>query len=346
MTRQTAFIEMLRDVKRSVDALIEEIETGGLPYGEYSGEGSEEPPSEPPAEEPPAEPDPEPDPAPDPTPPPAVPNDPSTSWRDAVEALRNKTYPTQDGGSVLVRSGNRTIDGLRYVSTGSDPMFIVNAAFGGTIDVLRNFELVGPMGVAGNGAKTVITQKPRTQSDQNNAGHILLIEDGRITGWPDDVLNLRGVPGAVQTMRRVYVGPQYPRPNSGAHCDMLVFPSLLGDVLIEDTLWDHIEAGLPGGGDNNFLRCVPISGEDPEGDHFIRFRRCVVHGDDYRSKLMQVVHKQNYKPRVDFEDVFLPASRIDPSDLFYPGSPINRWVNVRDTYTGELIPPPPGALTV
>lgn len=38
MSRQSAFIEALMDIKRSVDALIEEIETGGLPYGEYSGE--------------------------------------------------------------------------------------------------------------------------------------------------------------------------------------------------------------------------------------------------------------------------------------------------------------------
>ena len=38
MSRRSAFIEALMDIKRIVDALIEEIETGGLPYGEYSGE--------------------------------------------------------------------------------------------------------------------------------------------------------------------------------------------------------------------------------------------------------------------------------------------------------------------
>lgn len=93
MTRQTAFIEMLKDVKRSVDALIEEIETGGLPYGEYSGEGPvDEPPAEePPVEEPPAEPDPEP--TPDPTPPPpATPNPPATN-DDLVDGLRDGRTP-------------------------------------------------------------------------------------------------------------------------------------------------------------------------------------------------------------------------------------------------------------
>lgn len=107
MSRQSAFIEQLKDLKRSCDALIEEIETGGLPYGEYSGEEPEEPPvedppgeegppaeeppvEEPPAEEPPAEPDP--DPAPDPTPPPATPNPPATN-DDLVDGLRDGRTP-------------------------------------------------------------------------------------------------------------------------------------------------------------------------------------------------------------------------------------------------------------
>lgn len=103
MSRKDAFLEHLRDIKRAVDALMEEVETGGLPYGEYSGEGpvdeppTEEPPTEePPVEEPPAEPDPTPD--PDPAPPPATPNPPATN-DDLVDGLRTGATPCGSQGA-------------------------------------------------------------------------------------------------------------------------------------------------------------------------------------------------------------------------------------------------------
>ena len=85
---------------------------------------------------------------------------------------------------------------------------------------------------------------------------------------------------------------------------------------------------------------------NPTSNHKIMLRRVVVEAEKYLSALFHVQHTATFKPFVDFEDVFLPASRLGAGQLFYPGSTIGRWVNVRDTYTGALIPAPPGALTV
>ncbi len=114
MTRKAAFIEMLKDVKRAVDALIEEIETGGLPYGEYSGEGPVDPDPEVPS-------DPEPEPAPDPDPAPVpapVPNPPGTAVKtdaELVTAINNAS-----AGDVIDFAGDFGMHTFRGINPAAD----------------------------------------------------------------------------------------------------------------------------------------------------------------------------------------------------------------------------------
>ncbi|MDI3335854.1 hypothetical protein QKW60_05515 [Defluviimonas aestuarii] len=136
MTRLTATIAMLEDIRDTavagINALIEDLETGGLPHGEYEGEtpaetdppapdepveeGPKPPAEEPPTEEPegeaPSEPESPPDeeaPAPDPAPappPPAAPKPPvSPSARRAyIEGLYDRSTPNgiMDKSDMLV----------------------------------------------------------------------------------------------------------------------------------------------------------------------------------------------------------------------------------------------------
>lgn len=263
-------------------------------------------------------------------------------WARATEALRNRALPIKMTTSepLIVASGSRRLDGWRYVfSPDTEVNWAVEVDDGAEL-TLTNFELVGSMGkVRVSAALNSRSESPAT------AGRVPLLEDGSIIGWSDDAFKLYGVPDATQTLRRLWFGPQYPIASVGPHSDILTFVAVLGDILIESCLFDHVEAGMLGGGDNNVLRIVANTKSRAIGRGTIRLKNCVIHGDPYKSFLIQIANSSDYAPHLVLEDCLLPISRIGMKKLFHPSSPLGqvRMTGCFDTYTGKPVHAPKGA---
>lgn len=257
-------------------------------------------------------------------------------WAVATEALRGRKLPITKTSHepLIVTSGEVHVDGWRYEFDPDVALTWAVEVYEGAELSLTNFELIGSMG-----RKRVSAALNSRSSPQGSAGRIPLLQDGNITGWSDDAFKLHGVPGATQTLRRLWFGPQYPVAAVGPHADVLTFVAVLGDILVESCLIDHVEAGMLGGGDNNVLRIVANTKSNAEGHGTIRLSKCVIHGDPYKSFLIQIGNSANYAPRLVLEDCLLPISRIGMKKLFHPSGPLRQVEMTRcfDTYTGAPI---------
>lgn len=337
-------------------------------------------PEEPtPAPEAPAEPDPEPappedtatPPAPSPAPPtqpPATPIPGKPAWYAEVENLRTKrnadprthphrfTAPTTElkgqqslfgvtlkDGRLILRPGAKVdINGFYSEFTGSQKLTnVIQIDVGAELTSMRNFEFRGPFGKHAVGTAMLSKKKIPDQS-----GPVMLLEDGRIEGWPFDMLNIIGKKGAEQVVRRIYMGPLWGF-GSAAHSDMMNLKMMLGDVLVERCLFDRVVNPDPAanitGNFNNWLRAVPNNlpggaGKEPViGQGVYRIKETIINCDVFPSFPFHVGHTATFKPVFEFEDVYLCAEKFS-----YRGNTahIRKWVNVRDYKTGALIPSP------
>lgn len=264
-------------------------------------------------------------------------------FRAEVDALATRKVAapgTIKGPGTFTITKPTDINGFRFQAPNSTIQRCIDLYQSGTL-TLRNFEILGSFGKAEDKI-ALITRI--TQPDK--AGKLLLLEDGTIAGHSADWLKIAGVAGAEQTIRRIYFGPQWATVGSKTHADMLTFIALLGDVLIELCRFDRTKAGRPAGL-NNWLRIVPNVGTDPMGKGTIRVRKSVVYGDALSSAMIQMVHKTNYRPTLDLDEVCLPVSKIGMGKVFHPSTPLGSviWRRVYDTYTGALIPAPAGCRT-
>jgi hypothetical protein len=267
----------------------------------------------------------------------------SLAWRAEVDALATRKFAapgTVKGPGTFTITKPLVIDGFRFQAPNTKIQRCLDLYQSGSL-TLRNFEILGSFGRAED--KIALITRITLP---NKAGKLLLLEDGTIAGHSADWLKIAGVAGAEQTIRRVYFGPQWATIGSTTHADMITFIALLGDILIEKCRFDRTKDGRPAGL-NNLLRIVPNNGTDPVGKGTIRVRQSVVYGDQLNSALIQMVHKTNYRPTLDLDEVCLPVSRIGMGKVFHPSTPLGSviWRRVYDTYTGALIPAPAGCRT-
>lgn len=308
----------------------------------------EEPAPHPAPEEPAPLPDPPPrpeEPAPQPAPDPAPAQPVLPDWRATVDGYAARSFAGPVASSPLsVQDGRELlVDGWRHKSPPSTIQRCVEIYPDGEL-TLRNFEILGSDGQAENKVG-VITRT----TEPDKAGRLRALEDGTIDAMSSDWLKIAGLPGAEQSVRRVYFGPQWATSGSAAHSDFITFLGVLGDILIKGCRFDRVLApGRRVAGMNNWLRIVPNQGSSMKGANRIRIRETVVYSDQFPSFLIQRTRYSDGVPFLDLQDVDLPVSRIGMQKVFYPGFDMSllRWVNVRDTYTREPIPAPAGAVTV
>jgi hypothetical protein len=304
----------------------------------------EQPPA-PPVDPVPVPPTPPVDPAPTPAPTPVPPIPPvPTDWRATVEALRafQPVNPRDVGAAALTAKGVQSISGYRHdFQEGGAPAVVypVNIPVGAEISELSDFAFFGPygQGTALKMGKTVILQN----------GILRKLSRGRFEGWPCDTVRIRGVKGDVQTLSELYFGPQWTRSPMD-HSDMIVVPELLGDIMIDTCLFDHVEPATPGLGDNNWLRLCRDTGSVLQGKGTVRVTRSIVHGIRYPSYLIQIVHGAGYAPQLELDDVCLPITKMGMDKLFHPSTPLAavRWGKVWDTDTGVRISAPAGVTVI
>lgn len=254
-------------------------------------------------------------------------------WEDAVRALRTASFGGQPVASAtLVVRDARTVDGWRHKSPPTTIQRCVDVYSGGDL-TLTNFEILGADGMSENKAGVIC-----------RPGGVADLIGGRIDAMSADWIKIGGRRGGVQTVRGVHFGPQWATVGSTTHADMITFLAVEGIVEITDCLFDRVLApGRRIAGLNNWLRIVPNSGSGTSGGAGeIRVRRCVVESDALQSFLIQMTTYADGVPFLDLEDCLLPVSRIGASKLFHPSSNLSRvrWVNIRDTYTGEPVPAP------
>ncbi len=263
-------------------------------------------------------------------------------WRAEVDALATRKFPTPAtdmGPKQLVVKNRQAIDGFRHKSPPSLIQRAVDIYTSGDL-TLRNFEILGSFGAAEN--KCAIACRILSPS---KAGAVDL-EDGTLAGHSADWIKIAGVPGRIQTIRRVYFGPQWATVGSQTHADMITFLGVLGDILIEKCLFDRTKGGRAAGL-NNWLRFVRNKGTTMQGKGTVRVRQSVVYGDALNSALIQIANGAGYAPILDLDEVFLPVSRIGMAKVFHPSTPKSQiiWRRVYDTYTGQPIPAPQGVRT-